>query len=435
MTLTDSPAGHCLGSALEVCSIILKGIGGVILAFVHGPAVHGPRAAIGRPKSDFSSEIPLLKPPALPWASFWKSIAIKLSNVSSSLHLFVMDSPFSDLSVLSVPVNLTGGRCYLYRSLSPSIHTDISKTLTMRYFLNSSIRIKLGAGLNMRRMHGNGVLKERDLIIMPALAVSETYAFEFDFQHVVELGVLQFVLEWCENRKRVVRVCTVAFPVSPNFTDVLCGADEGALTAVLVKRILQNMIGFGTNEASARFQAESSVFSAFKCVPQFAFGLLHTEFLRDCRTDWKIARMMQLRSGTVIDILLYCYPRLICVEDGGLRMLVKGSFRDGVMVLHTVDAILLWAPSERVLMQEVGGAMSEQGLVDLELLRGGRADAIRSIVRSEWELSFSYVTVLGIFGEDVIKPYLVEDRRGDVKTFSIWACHGRFVPPEDQIAE
>jgi hypothetical protein len=63
----------------------------------------------------------------------------------------------------------------------------------------------------------------------------------------------------------------------------------------------------------------------------------------------------------------------------------EGSFRDGVMVLHTVDAILLWAPSERVLMQEVGGAMSEQGLVDLELLRGGRADAIRSIVRCEWE--------------------------------------------------
>jgi hypothetical protein len=287
-------------------------------------------------------------------------------------------------------------------------------------------------------MHGNGVLKERDLIIMPALCASETYAFEFDFQTQLspDFAVIQFVLEWTEceagSHRRMVRLFSIGFPISPEPAEVLSGVDEGALTAILVKRILQNMIGFGTPEAEARFQSDSRVFANFKAIPQFAYGVLHRDFLRNAeptQTEAKLARMMQLRSATVIDILLYCYPRIISVDDGNLKLLCKASFGEALLVIHTIDAVFVWAPNEQMLLEEVGGAASSQGVIDLDLLEGQKADQIRMIVRGEWELSCSYVIVLPIFGEEPIKKYCVEENRGDVSAFSIWTTQGRFVPP------
>jgi hypothetical protein len=242
------------------------------------------------------------------------------------------------------------------------------------------------------------------------------------------------VLEWTDElHRKVLKLFNFGFPVSSSVTDIAGGVDEGALTTILVKRILQNLIGLGTNAAAKNFQNESKVFADMKALPQFTFGMLHRRFLTNgsaADADAKLAQVMQLRSGSVMDALLFCYPRVICVDDGSLKLTSKASFGDGLMVVHMIDTIYIWAPTEEMLAEEIANAVSPQGVIDMDMLAGPRADALRAIVAAEWELSLCYLIVMPLAGREAVEGFCVEETQGDVPTFANWSQQGKFMKVE-----
>jgi hypothetical protein len=254
---------------------------------------------------------------------------------------------------------------------------------------------------------------------MPALLPSETYAFELITQSeiVTDSVIFQLSLEWADHTgQRLLRVMTFRFPVSANPREVIQQFDEGALTAILVKRILHVMATEGSAAAANLFMKEAKPYQTLKALPVFVRGLLNHEFLTNTAgsADKKLATIMSLRSAGIVETLLYCCPRLISIDTGALKPLQERAFRRSMMVLHTVDSIYIWGPSELVLMQEVGDGITAQGFVDVELLSGPKADSIRGIVKHCWELSLRYLHVFPLFGMEVIKQLFLMDE-GEVK--------------------
>jgi hypothetical protein len=223
----------------------------------------------------------------------------------------------------------------------------------------------------------------------------------------------------------LLRLFTFGFPTSTNPRDIRFQVDEGALAVILVKRILQMMIVNGTPAAAADFAKDSPICAFLKSAPQFTFALFNSRFLKcdDPRgVDQKLCQIIQLRSYGIVSVLLFCYPRLTSVEDGSLKLLNRASFGESLMVLHTTDSVYIWASSEEKLQNETG--MAGQGVIDIELIHGAKADEIRRIVRSAWELSLQYLIVLPLVGPESVLPFLVDEKGTDEYPFRTWMSQG-----------
>jgi hypothetical protein len=419
--ITNATKGHCLGVALDVIAAVLKGIGGVALAFISGPPSIGHGAIQPRPTADLNNEPTLLRAAEVPEAQIYRKLGLKLSSASVALHLFIQAQSFVDLPVFSMSVSLTGGRCYLYDDFSVQLHADIARTLTTSYYWNATLRMRFSAGLGMRRMHGNGILRDHDLIVMPSLLPSETYAFElFPQADGIQTAdvTFQLTLEWSdETRQRLVRVMTFHFPVSSNPREVAQHFDEGALSAILVKRILHVMATHGTATAANLFVKETKPYQTLKALPEFARSLISSQFLSradPAEVDKKLATIMSLRSAGIAETLLYCCPRLISIDKGSLKPLREAAFGKAMMILHTADAVFLWAASDKIFGDEVAGAVTPQGFVDVDRLVGARADAIRGIVKNCWELSLRYLVVFPVVGVEGMRRFWRVADRGTV---------------------
>jgi hypothetical protein len=141
MKATVELKGHCLGSGLEMVVMLLKDIGGIILAFVLGGATVGPRRVSPRSREELVKESNLLRMSQSESSQFYRNIAHRFSQLLISLHLFITADQFVDLAVLGVPCCLTGGKCFHYSTVSRSLHTDISRVLSAKYFWNASLRV------------------------------------------------------------------------------------------------------------------------------------------------------------------------------------------------------------------------------------------------------------------------------------------------------
>jgi hypothetical protein len=413
MCQTSQPSGNCFGSVLDALSVLLKGIGGLTLVFLSSRPSIGPRSIPERRTQEFESEVSLLQCPEI--SRFYRQVGLKLSALSVSIHLFVKGDSFVDLSAFSLSVSLTGGRCYLYSDFSIQLHADISRTLTSRYCWNSFLRVKLSRGLSIQRMHGNGVLRDKEVMVMPALSPSETYAFELEVQDNVPADgvVIQFVLEWADDsRRRFARVFTFGFPVSADPADILRHVDEAALAVVLVKRLLQIFSAQGTIAAATSFISQVKKYREMKALLRFGFALANHDFLtrrEPLELDEKLVQVMAFRSAGITEILMYCYPRLIAISDLCLKPLKKSSFQQSLMILHCSDAIYLWGLDEDRLVGEVDGAIRADGTVDTDLLAGPNADPIRAIITREWELSLRYLHVFPVTGIESVQRFFVRE--------------------------
>jgi hypothetical protein len=430
----NAQTGNCLCVGLQASAILLQELGGIVMAFVSGAsATIGPGAIPPRSKDNLLSEAALLKPsPAGPYQLF-RQTAVDFSRHSISLHLFVFAASFVDLPFLSVPVSATNGKLYLYPTVSADLNNDIFRTLTTKYHWDCSLRARIGSGLVLMKIHGNGQLKDRDCVKVPILAPADSYAFELELEpHVTQGKVLfQFVLEYLDSdRRRLMRLFTFARSVSEVPAVVLSAVDEGALATVLVKRMLPILLSQGSSIASFAFAKEARRFSSLKSVPQIAFGLISSRFLRDTNAQLANRKMqiaIQLRAIGVVDTLLFCYPRLVSVADRQIRTLVSSSFAGGLLVLHTWQYVFIWAKLESDLLAEIGSGIGGDGVVDVERIDGRSAQAIREIVREAWEISARYLIVRPLVGDEAVRGYLVEDKIGEQFCYSAWLHQGQFL--------
>jgi hypothetical protein len=92
------------------------------------------------------------------------------------------------------------------------------------------------------------------------------------------------------------------------------------------------------------------------------------------------------------------------------------------MILHTIDLLYLWAPNQNQnqMKGEIRGAVTSQGIVDIDLLSGPNCEAIRGIVKSSRELSLRYLLLVPLTGTAAVQKFLVKDVVGEQAVYSIW---------------
>jgi hypothetical protein len=427
----DDRPGNCFGWALEATALILAVIGGVVLAFISSGSDLGPHAIAPRSREEMAHEPSLFKMPEAESSKFYRRIALQFSDLSISLSLFVASKAFVDLGVLALPCSATGGKCYFYSDF-PRLHSDIYRILSAKYLWGASLKVRVSSGFIVQRMHGNGFLKSGDTVVLPAMLQADSFTFDLLPEvHVTKPTVVfQVVLNWTPgNRISMLRVFTFSLPVREDLASVVSHADEGAILAFLVKRILPTTIVEGPGIALNKFvtATKKMIPHQFKSLPLLTFGMLKSPLLREtcaARAGERISEIIKWRAYGIIDALLAAYPRLIRVEDQSVLPMIRDSFVSGVMLLHTVDFVAVWAPSVEALQKGAGAGLSAGSAVDIEALDGVWAREIAAIVRAAWDLSWKFLPVTAFVGIEPVEAYLREGTIGASFSMTNWTMHG-----------
>ena len=431
------PKGQCFGTGLEAVSVLLNKIGGIAMAFIYGRPIIGPRAVPGRTKDELLREVSLLKMPKHQISIFYRELAFTLAKESISVHLFVASNEFVDMAVISLPSCLTNGKSYYYGDFAPRfrqmLHNDIYRTVSTKYFWDTSFRYTTSRGLVLRHMYGNCVFKDRDVVQVGAMAPTDSFTGDFTLEPHITSGsvVFQFVLSWRNaERQRIMRVFTFSLDVSEDPVMVITNIDEGALAALYMQRVLFKLILNGPKGAISSLSSEvrSVPNPNFKSVPQLAYGLIKSRILESkymTGPDGRMATISAIRAYSITDALLYIYPRLISVTSGELKVLTEeATHGEELLILHTVDSIFLWSRDATLLMSYLGDAVSPEGHVDTDKLSCIHANRIRELIDAEWKLSMRYLPVIAIAGPQAISPFFIEHKIDASFSYALWVQHG-----------
>jgi hypothetical protein len=111
-----------------------------------------------------------------------------------------------------------------------------------------------------------------------------------------------------------------------------------------------------------------------------------------------MAQLVALKSLSVVGTILYFYPRLVCVDAGGVPMpAAESSFaRGNVFVVHCWDRVYVWvgAGATQDWLEEAFGARELAPLpAVVPELAGNANKAIRKIIDEAWGLSGKYLPV------------------------------------------
>ena len=431
------PKGHCYGTGLEAASVMLQNIGGIVMAFVYGRPTVGPRAVPGRSKDELLRECSLLKMPKVPVSLFYRELAFALSKESISVHLFVASSEFADMAVMSLPSCLTNGKSYYYGDFAPRfrqiLHNDIYRTISTRYFWDTSFRYMTSRGLVLRHMYGNCVFRDRDVVQVGALAPTDSFAADFLVEPHITSGsvVFQFALSWRNSdHQRMLRIFTFSLEVTEDPLLVAGNIDEGALAALYMQKTVFKLILNGPKGAMSSLSSEvrSVPIARFKSIPQLAYGIMKGRLLESkyvTGPDGRMGKVSAIRCYSITDTLLYIYPRLISVTSGDLKVLTLEATQDEpLLILHTVDVIYIWSDDRDFLHAQLRDSLSQEGIVDTDKISCENADQIREIIQNEWKLSMRYLPVIAIAGRQEISQYFIEHKVDAAFSYALWIQHG-----------
>jgi hypothetical protein len=337
--------GHCFGSALVVCQHALASIGGIVVACLAGPPTVGPLSIRRCDRS--------LKPSDDEVGRSFRELGFSLNRAGISVHLFNLQSRDpTDLATISLVAGLTGGELHFYETFDPArIHTDLFGCISGSYLWQTSLRLRATRGIKILTVAANCSCRDKT-VHFPVLSSQHSVALDFAVDPEIsgQRAVFQCACLFTNSRcQRIIRVMTFALPVAYRLDDVRRGVDEAALAAFLVKRCPGIVIGQGVREASSSVRLLLNTMLAkcfqFECFPYLVHSLLGSELLRH---DAKLVALMSARTYSLVNCLLYLYPRLFAVDtaDGPLPLVQESFGRGRVFLAHTVDRLFVWVSPE-----------------------------------------------------------------------------------------
>jgi hypothetical protein len=345
--------GHCFGSALLVARAALAGVGGVIVACCAGPTTIGPLAITARPREP-GPEVRFLRPPDDATGKSYRELGRLLNEASASVHLFNLAVPgrSSDIAVTGFPCGLTGGAIRFYRDFDPAaLHADLYECISGGYLWDVSLRPRCTAGARVATATGNLTIRER-AVFPPVLSLRHSIAFEVRVESVSPRVVVQCAVLFTDAAgRRVIRVMSFAVPTAGDLQGMRPGVDEAALAAFFAKRAASLVAAQGIPEAAAAIttQLRSLASGGFRLVSLYHLvaALVRSPLLRPALNEGADARMAALvnaRAFSLVDALLYLYPRMFAVDSGrGPLALTPDSFGAGnVIVVHTLARVFVW---------------------------------------------------------------------------------------------
>ena len=423
--------GHCLLNALRIANTIMSGIGGIVLVgFANIPTI-GVGAL--KPRSD-PDEINLLMLPNDGSGKPYRDISFILNRSSISVHLFCASTSFCDLSTIGVPTGLTCGSCHFYHGFDEiqraKLHTELFSTLTDSYFWDTSMRLRFSNGIKLIRAHTNCVVKAENILNFPVLGYHDSVVFEVAVEKPV-LGtdaIFQISMVYTNsNLERMIRVFTFLCPLTPNPKVIYDAIDEGALIALFTRRAVTSILSKGPIEAASLIRKElSQMFSLgyhFKSMIHLAHALLSNLILRaqhPLGVDGRLSTILNIRSMSLIDLLIYLYPRMFAIDNSELPLpLCASSFSQGSCFLfHTLDRIYIWVSqgaTPQYLSETFGVSSIDQLPNEVPTLNTEENQKLQKLINDCWNLSgrFLQTEIIGQGSprESVFSEILIDDSR------------------------
>ncbi|KAI9221027.1 protein transport protein SEC24 [Blastocladiella britannica] len=331
---------------------------------------------------------------------FYKQFAVDCSRSQVSVDLFLFPQNNGgpiDVATLAAAPQYTGGNVYMYPAFHASRKCDVDKfaaelthVLTRPLGLEAVLRVRASRGIRMAAYHGNFFVRSTDLLSLPNVNPSNTYAVELAIDETIQGSVVCFqtaLLHTTAYGERRIRVVTLALPVTTSLTDMMHAADPGAIINILARkaqeRVLESkfedardaiinkvvdILGTyksGVSGNSSHSAAQLTAPENLKLLPVLALGLSKHPALRvhpAVPTDVRAYYMNVLRVASVEGTLMGAHPTFypihrILVDTADLGTIVDGTVRmppyplpvsserlerNGVFLLTDGIAIYLW---------------------------------------------------------------------------------------------
>lgn len=386
-----------LGPALKAAIKILSPIGGkitIIQAQIpnHGNLDDGSillKREDPATKKNMSSDkngdyvTPLINPAS----DFYKNLALECCEHQISVDLFNLSTSYVDLASLSQISKFSAGSVYHYsNTINEKLSTlvrfnqDFRYNLVRQVGLEAVLRFRYSRGLKINTFHGNFFVRSHNLIVLPNANPDASYGFqvaiEDDLRPDTRFVFFQASLLYTtpEGERRV-RVHTARYPTVATLPEVIYGANQTAIIAMLAKmavdRSLQASIGEAkealigagvdlleiyaiADEMRARSYA-MGLPENLRLVPLYILALLKHLALKissPIKLDDRTAAMERFKTLPVDDLITYIYPDLLPVHNiendpndewkNPLQLSAAHIERNGAYLLDSYDTMIIY---------------------------------------------------------------------------------------------
>ena len=352
---------NAYGSALFIATSALRVYGGLIIGTCCSRPNYGPYAVNDRFSHNPTYEVSLLHLPSdteddRKLTTKYQKLALKMNRLGISLHLFAYSKTHSEITITAMPCGLTGGRCHFYTTVDKEqLHVDISDCLSDTYFWHSSMKLRCSSGILADKVIGN-LTNSNDLLFFPVMSTSSTMAFSLAVWKPITQALFQAALLWSTGpEQRYIRIFNFSIPVTNDLTLLSESVDEACLSAYILKVTATNLLNIGGKESKnllmRHIKEMFDNISNIHSFPFFMYSLLTHSFLEDNRTintDMKMSMILNIRTMSVSEALLFLYPKLVNIEEKTILSLKKKNIEEGIFCLQEADDIVVWGyPKEK----------------------------------------------------------------------------------------
>ncbi|KAI9342048.1 hypothetical protein DFJ73DRAFT_944784 [Zopfochytrium polystomum] len=240
---------NALPRALASAFKLIEKIGGKIVVVQSSLPNVGPGSLesredpklLGTPK-----ESGLLQPAIL----HYKQIGNDFAKAQVSIDLFCAPAQYGDFTTLSGCVRYSGGSAFLYPGFNASspedaakLSTELGNHLALHNGLEAVCRVRVSTGLAVAALHGNFHKSQFDLISLPNVNPTHSFAVQLLMPEALKDDIVCFqagLLYTTTEGERRIRVITLAVAVTPQLDRVFGEADHIAIAALTVKKGVQH---------------------------------------------------------------------------------------------------------------------------------------------------------------------------------------------------
>lgn len=436
---SNENSGNCLLSAVSIMKMIMKDVGGIAVVNCVNLPKEGPFSLKHRTGN---SELDLLKLPDTDSGYAFQEEAIRLNESGISVHLFCSHETEKsaaqncDIPTIGILSQLTNGKCHFYNTFDDNqrknLNNDLFETLSGRYLWDSSLHVRHSYGIQLKSIHSNCILKNnKNSVSFPILSKNSTIVFEFDVvKPILQSNVLfQVALYFSTNEgQRIIRVFTFVIPKSKDPRIIWKSIDEAALTTVLTRQAIMFTFSEGPQIACSRIKNEiRRIFSNGMKFVSFLYlsnSLICSRILSNIHplgVDGRMVTLIELNEISIIDVLLFLYPRLFLVDESKFSILPlrKSSLLNGSCFLfHTYNKIFVWikkSSSSSYLKNAFGFDSIEKVQSEVPKLETQENKILHQLINNCWSFSGHFlqteIICEGNPRESIFSEFLVDDNR------------------------
>lgn len=394
--LTEPPSptatGHCLGSMYQLLDILLQETGGLVLLQCFGIPTLGLVPPIDSKETTEHLQ--------------YRDIGYKLNKHGISIHLFLCtDDAYPDINVIAIPPRVTGNiHLYNNKNNMSDLYNDLFTTITDKYFWHCSFSMIFPKGVKLDRVHGNMISAlTHHYMTFPVLGYHSAFAFDLDVTEEIKTNEvpIQTCMKWRTDDGRLVhRIFTMSMPVSKDISAIQMSIDELALSIQTTNQVIVNMPKKSSNEILTILneQTKSAITKRFPTpsIYHIMHALTVSKLIQEANITRRLVLMVNARCMSVIDTILFLYPRLLIVDNGPIILpLAAESFSAGsVFMLHGANKIVIWVNeqcSAEYLFDAFGITDLSQLPHELPDINTERNQQIRYLLRQCYQISGRYL--------------------------------------------